>query len=167
MKWWIVVMVVGAALIASGAGVGAKSAQPGEITCGSDVMGPGDVCEETRRGVTVDTYTYEEKVQEEKDSAATFARSGRWVQLGIGAGLVVLSVVGIVLTRRRRAGQAAVVQEMVNRQAVWNGAQVPQTYPRQPRSAQPPHSGPYPPPPPQYQQPAPQHYPDFGPRRGN
>ena len=183
MKWWIVVVLIGGALIASGAGVGAKSSQPGEITCGSDVMRPGDVCEETRRGVTVDTYTYEEKLQEEKDSAATFARSGRWVQLGIGAGVVVLGVVGIVFARRRRAQQATVVQQMVQQQAAWQGQppqhpgqpgqmrqsgpapQYPQAPQRAPQPAQPAHMGKYNQPhyPPQPYQPQ---YPpqDFGPR---
>ncbi len=127
-------------------------------------MRPGDVCEETRRGVTVDTYTYAEKLQEEKDSAATFARSGRWVSLGIGGGLVVVAAVGIVLTRRRRAGQAAVVRQMVQQQAAWPAAQA--------APAQHPHTGHYPPAaPPQYQPAPPRHpqaprQPGFGPHGG-
>lgn len=161
-------LVLGVLLTASGTGIGRDSGGPGEITCGSDVMGPGDVCEETRRGVVTDTYTYAEKVQDEKDSAAAFAKTGRWVQLGLGIGMILIATVGIVLTKRRRARQAPTTADLYLQQQAQQRPPVaqpvhsqqvpyPQHYPQQP------YQQPYPPQQ-HYQQPPQQQYPDFGPR---
>ena len=123
-------------------------------------MRPGDVCEETRRGVVTDTYTYEEAVQEKKAGAENYANGGRWIQLGIGIGLILIATLGIVLTKRRRARQPLTSAALhLQQQAAWQQQQV----------AQPVHTqqAPYPQ---QYQQPYPpqqryqQQYPDFGPR---
>lgn len=143
VKWWIVVLVLGVLLAASGTGIGRSSGGPGEITCGSEVMGPGDVCEETRGGVVTDTYTYAEKVRDEKQSAEAFARTGRWVSLGVGIGLIIIATVGIVLTKRRRARQPATSADLhLQQQAAW---QHQQQWPRQPVAHpvhnHPPHAG--------------------------
>ena len=121
VKWWIVVLVLGVLLAASGTGIGRSSGGPGEITCGSEIMGPGDVCEETRGGVVTDTYTYAEKLEDEKQSAAAFAKTGRWVVLGVGLGLIVIATVGIVLTKRRRARRPATsaALHLQQHQAAW------------------------------------------------
>jgi hypothetical protein len=137
VKWWIVVLVLGVLLTASGTGIGRSDGSPGEITCGSEVMQPGDVCEETQRGVVTDTYTYEEKVRDEKESAAAFARSGRWVQLGLGAGLIVLALVGIVLTKRRRARKPPVQQWQQQPPQLQQQPHVPQHWQWQVPRAQP------------------------------
>lgn len=163
MKWWIAVLVLGVILTASGTGIGRNDGSPTDVTCGSDVMGPGDVCEETRRGVVTDTYTYEEKVRDNKEGAAAFAKTGRWVQLGIGIGLILIAVTGIVLTKRRRARQPPTTADLYLRQQAAQQHQVAAQQTAWPRQA--PHW--QPPPPPQYQQPyrqPPQQYPDFGPR---
>jgi len=154
------VLVIGVLVTTSAAVVARKDGSPGEITCGSDVMRPGDVCEETRRGVVTDTYTYEEAVQEKKAGAENYANGGRWIQLGIGIGLILIATLGIVLTKRRRARQPLTSAALhLQQQAAWQQQQV----------AQPVHTqqAPYPQ---QYQQPYPpqqryqQQYPDFGPR---
>jgi hypothetical protein len=125
VKWWIVVLVLGVLLTASGTGIGRSSGTPGEITCGSEVMQPGDVCEETSRGVVTDTYTYAEKVRDEKESAEAFARTGRWVSLGIGIGLIAIAAVGIVLTKRRRARKPPTSADLhLQRQAEWQQQQL-------------------------------------------
>ncbi|MBB4909041.1 hypothetical protein [Actinophytocola algeriensis] len=170
MKWWIVVLVLGVLLTASGTGIGRSDGSPGEITCGGDVMRPGDVCEETQRGVVTDTYTYGEKVRDEKADAEAFARTGRWVQLGLGAGLVLIAVAGIVLTKRRRARQPPTsadlhLRQQVREQHPWPDAPLPHWPPPPQQQYRPPHPQQYPPHPPQYPpQQQQQQYPDFGPR---
>lgn len=150
MKWWIAVAVLGVILVVSSTGIWRDDSKQPEITCGSDVMGPGDVCEETRRGVTVDTYTYEEKFQEQKDGDSNFAKSGRWIQLGIGSALLVGGTVGIFLARRRRAQQKAKYSAMYA---------IPQDGGQPAPPAQAPHSQPHMPPPVQQHQPQQQYSP--------
>jgi hypothetical protein len=103
MKKWIVCMVIGLLPLLGAVGVFRGDGKPGEITCGSETMRPGDVCEETQRGVPVDTETYEEKLQEAKEAANDFTPTRRWVSFGIGMALECLGIVGMVVTRRRRA----------------------------------------------------------------
>lgn len=171
MKWWIAVVVLGVFLLVSSIGIGRGDGTPGEIKCGSDVMRPGDVCEETKRGVVTDTYTYEQKYQDEKDGAAAWFKSGRWVQLGLGSALLVGGAVGIVLTRRRRAQQKAKYTAMYTQQpqiAGHAGQPAQQSWGPPAPTAQAPHIQPHMAPsvqqrPPQHQYPpqqyAPQQYP--------
>lgn len=114
MKKWIVCLVLGVLpLLGSTGWLRAEDdGKPDEITCGNDVMRPGDVCEETRRGVVVDTETYEEKVKAAESGASNWAATGRWVQLGIGLTLELLGVIGIVVTRRRRANRAPTTADL-------------------------------------------------------
>jgi hypothetical protein len=183
VKWWIVLAVLGGVLVLSSTGIGRDDGGTGEITCGSEVMRPGDVCEETRRGVVTDTYTYEDAVRERAASAEHFAAKGRWIQLGLGSGLIVLAVTGIIVTKRRRARRPPTTADLYLRQReAWQHQQAAQSaqaaHVQQPPH-QPPHGYPvqqpyprqYPPqqyPPQQYppQQHPPQQYPDFGPRGG-
>lgn len=146
MKWWIAVLVLGVLMTASGAGLRKSDDGPGEVTCGSEVMRPGDVCEETRRGVVTDTYTYEEKRRDEEQSASAYARTGRWVVLGIGIGLVLAAAVGIVLTKRRRGRRPLTTADLhLGRQAAWQPHH--QRWPpqhqwqAQPAHNHPPHAG--------------------------
>jgi hypothetical protein len=62
-----------------------------EVTCGGEVMVPGDICQETRGGSTTE-YTYDE--QKASD------RSSGWVLVGIG---------GVLLAAGLASGVAAVV----------------------------------------------------------
>ncbi len=147
-------LVLGVLLTASGTGIGRSDGSPGEVTCGSEVMRPGDVCEETSRGVVTDTYTYDEAVQDEKADAAAFAKTGRWVQLGLGGGMVIIALVGIVLTKRRRARKPPTSADLhLQQQAAWQQQPVlqppqhwqcrePMAQPWQtPRVYHPPHAG--------------------------
>jgi hypothetical protein len=169
MKKWIVCLVLGVLPLIGSTGWLREDDKPGEITCGSDVMRPGDVCQETRRGVVVDTETYEEKVKAAKEGGANFASTGRWVLLGIGLALECLGIVGMVVTRRRRARRAPTTADLalsqhpayapgyVVQQPVWPQGTTPR--PQHPQAPQ--H-----PPAPQHPQ-APQHHPQqpFGPGR--
>lgn len=114
MKKWIVCLVLGVLPLLGSTGWlrPEDDGKPAEITCGNDVMHPGDVCEETRRGVVVDTETYEEKVKAAESGASSWASTGRWVQLGIGLALELLGVIGIVVTRRRRANRAPTTADL-------------------------------------------------------
>ena len=106
MRKWVVCLVVGLAMLTLSTGAGVNDSR---IMCGSDVMYPGDVCEETRRGATVDTKTYEEMKTSKENGQRTFNSWGRWALLGGGLALAVLGGYGIVRVRRERAsgGQAA------------------------------------------------------------
>lgn len=98
MKWWIVAVVVGVGLMS----ISLKESRPPDvIKCGNEIMGPGDVCQETRRSRTTQR-TYEEMKSSMEASSATFNAWGRWAYLGGGFVLAAGGVVGIVLTRRRR-----------------------------------------------------------------
>jgi hypothetical protein len=155
MKKWIVCMVIGLLPLIGSTGWLREDDKPTEITCGSETMQPGDVCEETRRGVTVDTETYEEKVKAAKEGAVTWAATGRWIQLGIGVGLELLGIVGMVITKRRRARRPLTTADLaLNPQAF------PGYAPQQPGQPMWPQN----PPAPQHPQ-APQHHPQqpFGP----
>lgn len=150
--------VLGGIMTLSSTGVWRDDDAIGEITCGSDVMHPGDVCEETRRGVVTDTYTYADAVAEREAGARNFAAKGRWIQLGLGSGLIVLAATGIVLTKRRRARRPPTTADLyLQQQAAWQRQQQQPQWPAQPAHFQhPPQQA--------YQQPQYQQYPDFGPR---
>jgi hypothetical protein len=160
MKKWIFCLVLGVVFLIGSTGWLRADEKPTEITCGNETMHPGDVCQETRRGVTVDTETYEEKVREAA-AEPTFANTGRWVMLGIGLGLECLGIAGMVITKRRRARRPLTTADL---------ALNPQAYPgyapghvQQPgQQMWPQGTTPRPPNPP-----APQHHPHqpFGPGR--
>jgi len=124
LRKWIVCVVIGVAMLSLSTGAGVND---GRIMCGGDEMYPGDVCEETRGGATVDTKTYEEMRTSNENGQRVFNSWGRWALLGGGLVLVVLGGVGIVRVRRQRAagGQNAVLAAA--------GAQPPHT--RYPPSA--------------------------------
>jgi hypothetical protein len=89
-------------LLAIGAGMvfaGVRQANSDEVTCGSQVMSPGDVCTETSNGSSTD-YGYDEE-------KASGRRSG-WVLVGIGGlFLLVGAVSGVGTARGVRKRQAA------------------------------------------------------------
>jgi hypothetical protein len=103
MKKWVIAVLIGVALLALGSG--AANNKDGLIRCGSEIMGPGDVCEESRRGSTVSERTYEEMKASQEAATRTFNSWGRWVLLGGGLFLTAVGIWGIV-TRRRRAASA-------------------------------------------------------------
>lgn len=147
MRKWIICVVVGVALLSLSTGAGGDDS--GLLKCGSEVMSPGDVCEETRGGVTVDEKTYDEMKASQENGQKIFNSWGRWALLGGGIALVALGVFGIVRTRRQRsAAQAA-------------GVGVPPQGPPQPgqppygQSGQAPHGQPQPGQPPFAQAPQP------------
>lgn len=160
MKWWIVAAVVGVLLMT----VSLKSGHPPDtVKCGNEVMGPGDVCEESRRGHTTSARTYEEMKSSAETSARNFDTWGRWVYLGGGFVLTAGGVVGIVMTRRRRRRLAAQPQAPLppNVLFVQRPYQAPQYQSAQPAPQQTPQQ--YAP-----QQYPPQQYPpqqQFGPQR--
>jgi hypothetical protein len=145
--------VIGGIMTLSSTGVWRDDDTVGEITCGSDVMRPGDVCEETRGGVGVGVGVRDDAVAEREAGAKNFAAKGRWIQLGIGSGLIILAAAGIVLTKRRRARRPPTTADLYLQQhAAWQQQQhQQQQWPAQPAHFQQPQ---YPP----------QQYPDFGPR---
>jgi hypothetical protein len=104
MRKWIICVVVGLALLGLGSGVGVND---GRVMCGSEEMSPGDVCEETRRGVSMGTRTYEEMKADAEAGQQTFDSWGRWALLGGGLALTVLGAFGIVRLRRERASGGA------------------------------------------------------------
>jgi hypothetical protein len=165
MKKWVVAVVIGVALLLLSTGAGQDD--NGVVKCGSAVMGPGDECEETRRGQTVGTRTYEDMKASQEAAARTFDSWGRWALLGGGLVLTLGGVAGIVMTRRRRAAAAAqpqpplppnvsfvqhphqppryAPQQAPQQQA---GQYAPQQYPQQqqvPQQYVPPRQPPYPP----------------------
>jgi hypothetical protein len=104
MKFWVIAAIVGVVLLL----VSTKDGHvPDTVKCGSETMGPGDVCEETRNGHTESTRTYEDIKASQEASARTFQSWGRWAYLGGGIVLFVGGVTGIVMTRRRRRRLAA------------------------------------------------------------
>lgn len=107
MKKWVFALCVGVALLALGARTDVNDST---ITCGSETMYPGDVCEETRAGSTVDTKTYEEMKASSEAGKRIFNSWGRWALLGGGALLTIAGIAGIVIIRRRRKAAAGVQQ---------------------------------------------------------
>jgi hypothetical protein len=104
MKKWVFALIVGIVMLSFGARTDVNSST---ITCGGRTMSPGDVCEETRGGVTTDTRTYDEMKESQEAGARTFNSWGRWALLGAGAVFAIGGIIGIVLVRRRRATAAA------------------------------------------------------------
>jgi hypothetical protein len=125
MKKWVVCLVVGIGMLAFSTGVGVNDTQ---VKCGSEIMGPGDVCEETRGGATVDTETYEEMKADNERARRTFNTWGRWALLGGGVVLTAAGVLGIVAVRRRRAAQGTAQPPAPYSQDMRPGA-VPPSYP--------------------------------------
>ncbi|TDP29416.1 hypothetical protein DFR75_11385 [Nocardia ignorata] len=94
----IAFLVGGAATLV---GLGGMTSDPDAVpTCDGKIMSVGDRCEITRRGSTVDSYTYQEKIERQhanKDSAGTTLTIGLTV---IGASLLTGALVEI---RSRRS----------------------------------------------------------------
>jgi hypothetical protein len=99
MKKWVVCLVIGLGMLAFSTGVGIND---NTIRCGSEIMGPGDVCEETRAGSVTDTETYEEMKAGKEARQRTFNSWGRWALLGGGLLLTGLGIWGIVKVKRQR-----------------------------------------------------------------
>ena len=94
MKTFLVVLVllaIGGAI----AWVGYSQTQTQEITCGGDVMSPGDICNSSDGTST--------NFEEEKASQ----QSAGWIGVGIGGLVVVLGVLGAVNAVVRRGRPAA------------------------------------------------------------
>jgi hypothetical protein len=102
--WWSIGLLFGLSLVSLGLfGSGDPNSK---VLCGSEEMRPGQTCERTQYGQT-STETYEEKRQESIDSANTFKNGGRWVTVGIGAGIGALCGWRLVVAVRRRARQGS------------------------------------------------------------
>lgn len=99
MKKWVVCLVIGLGMLAFSTGVGIND---NTIRCGSEIMGPGDVCEETRAGSVTDTETYEEMKESKEAGQRTFNSWGRWALLGGGLLLTGLGIWGIVKVKRAK-----------------------------------------------------------------
>ncbi len=99
MKKWVVCLVIGLGMLAFSTGAGIND---NTIRCGSEIMGPGDVCEETRAGSVTDTETYEEMKEGKEAAQRTFNSWGRWALLGGGLLLTGLGIWGIVKVKRQR-----------------------------------------------------------------
>jgi hypothetical protein len=143
VKWWIVLAVLGGIIMLGSTGVfGGKI---DEIMCGSQVMHPGDVCEETRPGGIRDTFSYEERVAEGEAIAKNFAERGRWIGLSVGVGLTAIAVTGVILTKRRRARRPPTTADLYLQQhAAWQQQQQQQQWPAQPAHFQQPPQQQYP-----------------------
>jgi hypothetical protein len=156
MKKWVLALVLGVVLLSFGATIGRNGSSL--IYCGSDVMSPGDVCEETGAG-SVKTRTYEE-MKESAEAGKRFAESGGRVGLLAGGGvLTALGIAGIVVVRRRRKNAGPTAPDPHLAQYQQQGAHPPQ--PRYP--PQPPHYQPQAQYPPQTQYP-PQNFGPTGPQ---
>lgn len=132
MKKWVFALVIGV-MMAIGAGADVSD---DVIKCGSEIMGPGDVCEETRGGTTVETRTYDEMKESSEARARMFETWGRWALLGGGLVLAIAGLTGILATRRRRAAAAAQPQ---GRQPQFAPPQPMRNAPYQPNAPHVPH----------------------------
>lgn len=170
VKWWIVLLVFGGVVAVGVTGIYRGDGKPGEIKCGSEIMQPGDVCQETRRGRVTDTQTYEAKVEEIRVGAKNFDSKGRWIQFGIGLGFMAIAVTGMIVTKRRRARKPPTTADLyLQQQAAWQQQPAQPAHFQQPPQWHPQHvqQQPYQQQPYQQQQPYPpqqRQYPDFGPR---
>jgi hypothetical protein len=171
MKKWVIALVFGVMLVSFGAGGGRNDSNL--IYCGSEIMSPGDVCEETSRGSTT-TKTYAEMKASDEAGKRIFNSWGRWALLGGGVVLMGAGIAGIVATRRRRrnAGPTtadlhlAQARQQQQGQAYAPGPYQPGPPPSHAQQWGQPQQAPYPPQPqPQYQQPPQGQYPpqNFGP----
>jgi hypothetical protein len=98
VKKWVLALVAGIVLLS----IASTAARDNTIRCGSEIMGPGDVCEESRAGSTVDTKTYEEMKESHDASRRFFESGGRWAMVAVGALLTIGGIIGITRVRRRR-----------------------------------------------------------------
>jgi hypothetical protein len=104
VKKWVIALVIG---VMMALGSAANVSENDTIKCGSATMGPGDVCEESRGGSTVETRTYDEMKESSEARARMFNSWGRWALLGAGLALAIAGLAGIRATRKRRAATAA------------------------------------------------------------
>jgi hypothetical protein len=84
----VLLLVVGGFMVLGGVG----QTRTDEVTCGGEVMVPGDICQEVRGGSTTE-YTYDEQLAS--------SRSSGWVLVGIG---------GVALALGAAAGVGAVAR---------------------------------------------------------
>lgn len=114
VKKWVIALVIG---VMMALGSAANVSENDTIKCGSETMGPGDVCEESRGGSTVDTRTYDEMKESSEARARMFNSWGRWALLGAGLALAIAGFAGIRATRKRRATAATAQPQAVQLQA--------------------------------------------------
>ncbi|WP_106586920.1 hypothetical protein [Murinocardiopsis flavida] len=96
-----------------------------EVKCGSEVMQPGDICEETRRGNTTER-TYEEQAESNTTTS--------WVMIGLSPIMVVGGVVWALSGRRKNRpamAQAPQFPQPGPPQQQGYGQQYPQSGPQQ------------------------------------
>jgi hypothetical protein len=107
--WWSIGLLFGLAMVALN--LFYKSTGDDIVLCGSERMQPGETCETTTYGQK-SSETYEEKLQKSKDDQASYDAGGKWVQLGVEAGISALCGWRLVVAVRRRArqGSGAVAQ---------------------------------------------------------
>lgn len=159
--WWSVGIVAGLLMAVGGLIGGVLSKPPGQVMCGSEVMTPGDTCEEKRKGSHT-TYSYEEM----KDKNASDPVVGGVVGMAFGLGLAGLGSVKLVQAVRRRRGGGPAPAAPAQQWAQFPPQQFqqphqqyqPQPQYQPPQYQQPPQGPQYPPPqypqqPPPYQQP--------------
>jgi hypothetical protein len=89
-------LIIGLVLIPLGL---ANATSTDQVTCGSQVMEQGDICETTKRGSTT-----ERSYDEQKKSGVT----GGYILAGVGGVLVLVGATQFVLRARRRSEAATV-----------------------------------------------------------
>jgi hypothetical protein len=143
VKKWVFALVIGLALIAL-----SFKGKNDTITCGSETMTPGYVCED---GGTTRTYT--EMVEAQRSADEAFQTWIRWVLLGVGGVLTIGGFAGVTKVRHARRTSSAPGTNVPHAQ----GAMPQPPYPAQPQQMWNPQQAPYAPQHPQQAPYAPQH----------
>ncbi|MGY6657993.1 hypothetical protein ACXIZN_38110 [Amycolatopsis sp. TRM77291] len=143
MKRWVFVLVVGLGFLVVTLLFARED--PDVIKCGGRIMGPGDVCESTKGGRTVDEDTYDQMKAAAESRAETFRDHGLWMA-GVGVALTGLGATMLIRGKRRKARQGG-------QWAAQPGLPQQQGFPQSPGFPQQGHGAQFPPPQPQWQPP--------------
>lgn len=114
MKRWVFVLVVGIGFLVVTLLFARED--PNVIKCGGRIMGPGDVCESTKGGRTVDEDTYDEMKAAAESRAETFRDHGLWMA-GVGVALTGLGATMLVRGKRRKDRAVAAARQDARWQA--------------------------------------------------
>ncbi|WP_051124841.1 hypothetical protein [Amycolatopsis benzoatilytica] len=127
--WWSIGLLFGLGLVAIGL-FSTGDTTGGKVLCGGEEMRPGTYCEETSYGQK-SQHTYEEKLQDQIDSAKSFNNGGNWITAGVGgviaAGCGWRLVVAIRRVRRRGTASTESGEQMPIGQGT--GGQPPSGFP--------------------------------------
>lgn len=99
MKRWVFVLVVGIGFLV--VTLLFSREDPDVVKCGGRIMGPGDVCESTKGGRTVDEDTYDQMKAAAESRAETFRDHGLWMA-GVGVALTGLGATMLIRGKRRK-----------------------------------------------------------------